>query len=58
MKDILTVKPDTFSIKFSNDNGETIGTLKIFENELVFEGNADESAKVFFEKVIAQNIKL
>jgi hypothetical protein len=51
-------KPEKFVISFHGDSGKDLG--KLTENddgELVFEGNADESAKVFFDAVVRVNNK-
>lgn len=39
----------TYSIMFSNQNGDQAGILKFDEGVFKFEGNAEESAQIFFE---------
>jgi len=34
---------------FSNGSGDTIGFIDIIDNQMIFEGDADASAKVFFD---------
>lgn len=38
-------------LQFNDDKGNTIGVLEIVEGELKFSGNADESARIFFELI-------
>ena len=44
----IEVPPPSYNLYFQNETG-TIGTLDWSSGKLVFEGNADESAKIFFE---------
>ncbi|RPJ00626.1 MAG: hypothetical protein EHM36_14390 [Deltaproteobacteria bacterium] len=46
-------QPATQRVIFHNSAGEVVGTLYL-EDPMRFEGNADESAKVFFESVIRE----
>ena len=39
-------------ISFHDQNNNLVGTLVIENGTMRFEGNADESAKVFFENII------
>ena len=43
-----------FNIAFHNPKGEVIGKLYIQNDVMKFEGEAEESAKVFFDHVIKQ----
>jgi len=42
------------SIQYKNDETgeETTGNLRVINNKFVFEGNAEQSAKVFFDYLI------
>lgn len=42
-------------ITFQGDDGEMVGTLHLTD-PMRFEGNADDAAKVFFERVVAQHL--
>jgi len=54
MNDDCTFKAEQTSpvISFSNVDGEPIGRLWVEDNKLVFEGDADEAAQVFFDHVL------
>ena len=41
-------------IKFYNSKGECVGTLHLDDDPIWFEGNVDESAKLFLDKVIKE----
>ena len=47
----LVPRKQIATIKVQNANNETIGTLDFNGPEMVFTGNADESAKVFIDFV-------
>jgi len=47
----LVPRKQIATIKVQNGNNETIGTLDFNGPEMVFTGNADESAKVFIDFV-------
>jgi len=53
MEDTLTFGQDTtvkdYLMVFNDENNKEIGRLSIKDNKLTFEGNADESAKIFFD---------
>lgn len=44
--------PPPFSVSF-NDKGTVIGTLTIVDGKMHFEGDADASAKFFFDQFCA-----
>jgi hypothetical protein len=52
---ILTIQDD-FNIMFHNKKGDVIGKVFIENDVMKFEGEADESAKVFFDSVIKQHL--
>lgn len=43
--------PTPFSLSFSDD-GKEVGRLEVKDGELTFSGNANKSAKVFFDAFI------
>lgn len=47
--------PSTDKIKFFNEQQELVGTLYL-KNPMRFEGNVDESAKIFFEQIVKNMI--
>ena len=55
-KTIFSIKEThkNFNIAFHNDKSEIIGKLYIENDVMKFEGEAEESAKIFFEYVIKQ----
>ena len=46
---IMDLKAFKFSFNFNDTDGNTVGTIFIEDGKLQFDGNADESAKVFLE---------
>jgi len=48
----LNLQPS--DIRFYNSKGECVGTLHLDDDPIWFEGNVDESAKVFFDCVIKE----
>lgn len=44
-------------VSFRNQDNKVIGILDIVDDKLVFSGNVEESAKIFFDQVIAQFVK-
>ena len=44
-------QPDSFEITFLLSDCE-VGALKMKDGHLTFEGNADESAQIFFDTVV------
>jgi len=44
------------NIRFYNSKGECVGTLHLDDDPIRFEGNVDESAKVFLDCVIKEYI--
>lgn len=44
--------PTPFSISFSDDNSQMIGKLVVEGDTMVFEGEADEAAVIFFDSII------
>lgn len=49
------VVPPTYSLKFHGEKGE-VGTLSWETEELQFTGEADESARIFFEYFLKQYV--
>lgn len=47
----LPINPALLS--FRDDNGE-VGSLQVVDGQLVFKGNADQSAKLLFDHVISK----
>ena len=47
-------KPNDFKIFFEDDGRKRVGELKISKNGLKFNGKADESAKLFFDKYLKE----
>jgi len=48
---LTTIKPNN-CFSFSNAEGKTVGTLDFSGEKMKFVGDADESAKIFFDAVI------
>lgn len=46
------LKPQPFNIVFHGEDKQEIGKLTIENNELKFEGNADQSAQIFFKYLV------
>jgi hypothetical protein len=45
---------DKPAVSFNNSNGEVVGKFIIDNEVLRFEGNADESAKIFVDLVLSK----
>jgi len=53
----IDLKPQPFNISFNAPDGTHVGKLYITKDGLVFEGDAKESAKLFFDEVIKKYIE-
>lgn len=47
---------DNFNIMFHNEKGDVVGKVFIENDVMKFEGEAEESAKVFFDHVVKQHL--
>jgi len=47
----MPIEQPPFTIAFHDNSGRVIGTLSVVSGKLHFEGDVDESAKLFFECV-------